>query len=282
MLQYPNIDPVAFSLGPLQVHWYGIMYLIGFAAAWLLGKKRAALPNSGWNDDQVSDLIFYAAMGVVIGGRVGYMLFYNFSSLVENPLSLFLVWQGGMSFHGGFLGVILAVWLFSRNNKKSVFKVLDFVAPLVPIGLAAGRLGNFIGAELYGRVTDVSWGMVFPSDPLELVRHPSQLYQASMEGLLLFVILWLYSSKARPTFAVSAFFCVGYGIFRSFAEFFREPDEGKFAAFDWLTKGQLLSIPMIVIGLLVLFFAYKYNTFEQMNVKSNTKINKKISGKKKK
>ena len=269
MLQYPNIDPIALSLGPLQIHWYGIMYLVGFAAAWLLAKKRAARKNSNWNNEQVSDLIFYGAMGVVIGGRVGYMLFYNFSSLIENPLSLFMVWQGGMSFHGGFLGVIAAVYLFSRNTQKPVFKVLDFVAPLVPIGLAAGRLGNFIGAELYGRVTDVPWGMVFPTDPEGLVRHPSQLYQAGLEGLTLFIIIWIYSSKARPTFAVSGMFCLGYGLFRTFVEFFRQPDNGVFFAFDWLTRGQLLSLPMIIVGALVVGLAYRNNTFDMTHVKAN-------------
>lgn len=273
MLQYPNIDPVAISLGPLEIHWYGIMYLLGFTAAWLLAKKRASLINSNWNDEQVGDLIFYGAMGVVIGGRVGFMLFYNFSSLLSDPLSLFYVWQGGMSFHGGFLGVIAAVYLFSRTTKKPVFKVLDFVAPLVPIGLAAGRLGNFIGAELYGRATDVQWGMVFPTDPLALVRHPSQLYQAGLEGLCLFIIIWIYSAKPRPTFAVSGLFCLGYGLFRTFVEFFREPDGGVFVAFDWLTKGQLLSLPMILIGALVVILAYTNNLFDKNNdkIKSRTK-----------
>jgi phosphatidylglycerol:prolipoprotein diacylglycerol transferase len=269
MLQYPNIDPIAISLGPIQIHWYGIMYLIGFASAWFMARKRAAIDHSSWNNEQVSDLIFYGAMGVVIGGRVGYMLFYNFSSLIENPLSLFMVWQGGMSFHGGFLGVIAAVYLFSRSTRKPVFKVLDFVAPLVPIGLAAGRLGNFIGAELYGRVTDVPWGMVFPTDPESLVRHPSQLYQVGLEGLTLFFIIWIYSSKPRPTFAVSGMFCLGYGLFRTFVEFFREPDNGLFFAFDWLTRGQLLSLPMIIVGALVVGFAYKTNAFEKSDINAD-------------
>lgn len=269
MLQYPNIDPIALSLGPLQIHWYGIMYLIGFASAWFLAKKRAAIKKSNWNNDHVGDLIFYGAMGVVIGGRVGYMLFYNFSSLIENPLSLFMVWQGGMSFHGGFLGVVVAVYLFSRNTQKSVFKVLDFVAPLVPIGLAAGRLGNFIGAELYGRVTGAPWGMVFPTDPDGLVRHPSQLYQAGLEGLTLFFIIWIYSSRPRPTFAVSGMFCLGYGLFRTFVEFFRQPDNGMFVAFDWLTRGQLLSLPMIIVGALVVVLAHRNNTFDKPDVNAN-------------
>lgn len=190
------------------------------------------------------------------------MLFYNFSALLTDPLSLFLVWQGGMSFHGGFLGVILAVYLFSHSSGKSVFKVLDFGAPMVPVGLAAGRLGNFIGAELYGRATDVPWGMIFPSDPSGLVRHPSQLYQAGLEGLSLFIILWLYSARPRPAFAVSGMFCLGYGLFRSFVEFYREPDDGIFVAFDWLTRGQLLSFPMIIAGAAIIVLAYKRNVFE--------------------
>lgn len=264
MLQYPDIDPVAVSLGPVEIHWYGIMYLIGFAAAWLLGKKRAARPGSGWNDDQISDMIFYGALGVVLGGRVGYMLFYNLGSLIDNPLSLLLIWRGGMSFHGGFLGVLIAAWLYGRKYKKTLVEVMDFVAPLVPIGLAAGRLGNFIGAELYGRVTDVPWGMVFPTDPEQLVRHPSQLYQAGLEGMTLFVILWFYSAKPRPAFAVSGMFCLGYGLLRSFAEFFRQPDAGfDFVAFNWMTMGQVLSAPMIVFGMAVLYLAYTKNFFDR-------------------
>tara|TARA_R100001143_G_scaffold63404_1_gene70237 strand:- start:389 stop:1192 length:804 start_codon:yes stop_codon:yes gene_type:complete len=264
MLQYPDIDPVAISLGPLQIHWYGIMYLIGFGAAWFLGRKRAAIPGSGWNEDHISDMIFYGALGVVLGGRIGYMLFYNFSAILENPLSLFFIWEGGMSFHGGFLGVIVAAILFSRKINKPFIVVMDFVAPLVPIGIAAGRLGNFIGAELYGRVTDVPWGMVFPTDPEQLVRHPSQLYQAGLEGLALFIILWIYSSRPRPTFAVSGMFCLCYGIFRSFAEFFRQPDAGiNFVAFNWLTMGQLLSAPMIIIGLTILYLAYTSTIFKK-------------------
>lgn len=264
MLQYPDIDPVAISLGPVEIHWYGIMYLIGFGAAWILGKKRASRPGSGWNHEQISDMIFYGALGVVLGGRIGYMLFYNFGSLVENPLSLFLIWRGGMSFHGGFLGVLFVAFLYGRKYKKSLIEVMDFVAPLVPIGLAAGRLGNFIGAELYGRATDVPWGMVFPGDPEQLLRHPSQLYQAGLEGMTLFVILWIYSAKPRPAFAVSGMFCLGYGLLRSFAEFFRQPDAGfDFVAFNWMTMGQVLSAPMIVFGAAVLYLAYTQNFFDK-------------------
>jgi len=264
MLQYPDIDPVAIAIGPLEIHWYGIMYLIGFGGAWLLGKKRAAVAGSGWNDEQISDMIFYGALGVVLGGRIGYMLFYNLGGLLENPLSLFLVWRGGMSFHGGFLGVLLAAFLFGRKYKKTFIEVMDFVAPLVPIGLGAGRLGNFIGAELYGRETSVAWAMVFPTDPEGLLRHPSQLYQAGLEGLTLFIILWLYSSRPRPAFAVSGLFCFCYGLFRFFVEFYRQPDAAiNFVAFDWMTMGQLLSAPMILIGGAILFLAYTKLFFDR-------------------
>lgn len=264
MLQFPNIDPVALSLGPLQIHWYGITYLIGFLGAWLLGRKRASMPGSGWTNEQVSDLLFYGAMGVILGGRVGYMLFYKFSDLVDDPISLFFLWEGGMSFHGGFLGVIIALYVFGRTSKKSVFKVLDFIAPMIPIGLGAGRMGNFINAELWGRASDVPWAMVFPTDPSGLARHPSQLYECGLEGIAMFTILWLYSKKPRPTFAVSGMFCMLYGVFRTFVEFYRQPDSHlNFVAFDWLTRGMELSIPMIFVGFIVIFLAYKYNTFDQ-------------------
>ena len=276
MLSFPEIDPVALDLGPIQIHWYGLMYLLGFVAAWLLGNKRAAQANSGWTSEQVSDLIFYSAMGVVLGGRIGFMLFYDLPGFLSNPLSLLTVWKGGMSFHGGFLGVILAVYLFARRYKKSVFQVLDFTAPLVPVGLGAGRMGNFINGELWGRVSDVPWAMVFPTggpDP----RHPSQLYQAGLEGLALFCILWWFSSKPRPTFSVAALFCMLYGVFRFFVEFYRQPDEGiDFVAFGWLTMGQLLSTPMIIVGATAVFLAYNNNTFGKLagEVAEAVKVNK--------
>lgn len=257
MLTFPDIDPVAIAIGPIKVHWYGLMYLIGFAGAWWLGVVRAKQPNFGWTSDQVGDLIFYGAMGVVIGGRLGYMLFYN-PFLPEGQASEFWeVWKGGMSFHGGFLGVLVAMWLFGRKYKKTFFQVTDFIAPFVPVGLGAGRIGNFINGELWGRVTDVPWGMVFPYAGLD-PRHPSQLYEFALEGVLFFLILWVFSRKPRPLMAVSALFLIGYGCFRSFVEFFRQPDEALgFIGFDWLTMGQLLSFPMVIVGIGMMWLAYK-------------------------
>jgi phosphatidylglycerol---prolipoprotein diacylglyceryl transferase len=264
MLQYPNIDPVAIAIGPLKIHWYGITYLVGFAAGWWLAKTRAAKPGSHWTDAQVADLVFYAAMGVVLGGRIGYVLFYNFAGFLQNPLSLAYVWQGGMSFHGGFIGVILAMWLFARHTGKSMFKVLDFIAPTVPIGLGAGRIGNFIGGELWGRVSDVPWAMVFPGAG-DLPRHPSQLYQFALEGVVLFTLLWLYSSRPRPVFAVAGMFCFIYGIQRFIVEFFRQPDSHlNFVAFEWMTRGQQLSVPMIVGGAVILWLAYQKDSFARL------------------
>ena len=264
MLQYPQIDPVAISLGPLKIHWYALTYIAGFAAAWWLGKKRAAIRDSGWTTNQVTDLITNSAIGVILGGRIGYMLFYNFSTLLDNPLNLFKIWQGGMSFHGGLIGVGIAVWLFARSTKKSLFSVSDFVAPLAPLGLAFGRLGNFINGELWGRESEVQWSMVFPADPLQVSRHPSQLYQFALEGIALFFIIWFYSGKPRPTFAVTGVFILGYGVFRTFAEFYREPDAHLgFVAFDWMTKGMQLSIPMILAGIIILVGTYRYDWFNK-------------------
>ena len=256
MLMYPEIDPVAIQLGPLSVRWYGIMYLIGFASGYWLLSRRARKPNSGWTTEQVSDLIFYGALGVILGGRIGYVLFYNFSAFLGDPLLLFKVWNGGMSFHGGFLGVMLAMWLFARKNQKNLWDILDFGAPMVPIGLGAGRIGNFIGGELVGRVTDVPWGMVFPHVD-NLPRHPSQLYQAALEGVALFCILWFFSAKPRPRYAVSALFAFFYGLFRFSVEMVRQPDEHiGFVALNWLTMGQILSLPMMFLGLYLWFLAY--------------------------
>jgi phosphatidylglycerol---prolipoprotein diacylglyceryl transferase len=253
-----DIDPIALDLGFLQIHWYGLMYLVGFAAAWWLGVQRARRAGSGWSEQQVSDLIFWGAVGVVLGGRAGYVLFYQFDYFLTNPLWLFHVWEGGMSFHGGLIGVLVALWIFGRRQGKTFFEMGDFTAPLIPIGLGAGRVGNFIGGELWGRATDMPWGVVFPRAGDGLARHPSQLYEFALEGVLMFVLLWWFSSRPRPRMAVSGLFLLLYGSFRSLVELARQPDDQLgFLAFDWLTMGQLLSIPMIVAGALLMLLAYR-------------------------
>jgi phosphatidylglycerol:prolipoprotein diacylglycerol transferase len=250
LLRYPTIDPVAVQVGPLAIHWYGLTYLAAFAFAWWLATLRARRPDLVVQRAQVDDLIFYAAMGVVLGGRLGYVLFYGLDRWLVDPLWLFRVWEGGMAFHGGLLGVLVAVWLFARKYQLHYADVLDFVAPLVPLGLAFGRLGNFIGQELWGRAATVPWAMVFPADPLQLARHPSQLYQAALEGLLLFLLLLWYSRRPRPRLAVGGLFLIGYGVLRFTAEFFREPDAHiGFIAMGWMTQGQLLCLPMVLCGL---------------------------------
>lgn len=260
MLQHPQFDPVAISLGPLDIHWYGLTYLVGFLAAWWLGNIRSRKPWSPLNQEQVGDLIFWAALGVIAGGRFGYVLFYNFDTFLGDPLWLFRVWEGGMSFHGGLIGVMLAMWWYGRKLGQGFFTMTDFVAPLVPIGLGAGRLGNFINGELWGKPTDVPWGMVFPQAPDALARHPSQLYQFALEGVLFFIILWWFSSKPRPRMAVSGLFLVCYGIFRFTVEFVRQPDpQLGYLAFNWLTMGQVLSFPMILAGAALMALAYRRN-----------------------
>ena len=249
MLTFPNLDPVAFSLGPLQVHWYGLMYLLAFLMAWLLAHWRTKHYQLAWTFEQISDLIFYGALGVILGGRIGYMLFYGTSQLLANPLSVFKVWQGGMSFHGGVLGVAAALWFFSRKINKPFIEIADFVAPIVPLGLAVGRLGNFINGELWGRVTDAPWAMVFPNAD-DLPRHPSQLYELGLEGIILFIVVWCYASKPRPAGRVTGVFLIGYALCRIFIEFFREPDQQMgYLAWNWLTMGQLLSLPLLILGL---------------------------------
>lgn len=256
MILYPHINPIAAHIGPFKIHWYGIMYIIGFLSAWGLGVLRSKKPGSLLTSNQVGDMLFYAALGVIIGGRTGYMLFYDLPNFLANPLIIFKVWDGGMSFHGGFIGVLIALWFYSRHLKISFFQLTDFIAPLVPIGLAAGRMGNFINGELWGRVTDVPWAMIFPTGGL-YPRHPSQLYEFLLEGVLLFMILWIYSRKPRPTMAVSALFLLLYGGFRFFVEFFRMPDiQLGYLAFNWLTMGQLLSTPMIILGMVLLVYVY--------------------------
>lgn len=272
------IDPVAFSLGPLQVHWYGIMYLLAFLFFWAGGVWVARnRPWFGWTAEQVGDMLFYGMLGVVVGGRLGYVLFYALDSLLQDPLFLFRITQGGMSFHGGLLGAMLAMWWLGRKYGRTFWEVSDFVAPLVPVGLGLGRIGNFIGGELWGRFSDVPWAMVFAnaiqpggwqsaelraawaSGALDhLARHPSQLYQALGEGLGLFLLLAIYSRKPRPTAAISGLFLIGYGGFRFMAEFFREPDAHiGFIAGDWFTMGMLLTLPMLLAGMLIMLFAYR-------------------------
>ncbi|MGD9659859.1 MAG: prolipoprotein diacylglyceryl transferase [Porticoccaceae bacterium] len=255
-LNYPQIDPVAFALGPIQVHWYGLMYLFGFGGAWLLAIRRSDRAWSPVHRQKVEDLVVYMAFGVILGGRFGYVLFYNFDKWLADPLWLLRIWEGGMAFHGGLLGVIVAMVIFARQVHQPMLAIADFVAPLVPIGLGLGRIGNFIGQELWGRQTDGAWGMVFPRDPEQLARHPSQLYQAFLEGLVLFVILFWFSKKPRPTGVVSGLFLMIYGLFRFVVEFAREPDAHiGFDALGWLTRGQLLSLPMIVAGAILIGYS---------------------------
>ena len=273
-----QIDPVALQVGPVSIHWYGIMYLLGFGLAWWLGVRRiraGRLP--GVNEQGYGDLLFYGMIGVVLGGRLGYVLFYGFDDLVQNPLMLVRIWEGGMSFHGGLLGVLVACLWWARRHRIHFFDVVDFIAPLVPPGLGFGRLGNYIGGELWGKVTAGNWGVVFRNSdlgpytgaPMErlrelhasgaldaFARHPSQLYQAALEGLAMFALLWWFSSKPRPRYAVSGLFALLYGVFRFIVEFVREPDAHLgYLAFGWLTMGQVLSLPLIALGLFWLWYS---------------------------
>jgi len=256
MLTYPDIDPVAIAIGPVKVHWYGLMYVLGFAAAWWLGRRRAAQPGSSWRPADVDDLIFFAAVGVILGGRLGWTLFYGFENVLAEPASLFMVWRGGMSFHGGLIGVMLAMVLFAHRRGRATVDVLDFMAPLPAVGLGAGRLGNFINGELWGKPTDLPWGFQVHGE----VLHASQLYEAALEGLLLFLILWTFTARPRPRWAPSALFLVCYGTFRFLIEFVRVPDADLgYLALGWVTMGQILSLPMIVIGIAMLALAYRAN-----------------------
>jgi len=248
MLTYPHINPIALEIGPLRIHWYGIMYLVAFAAAWYLARRRAADPRSTWTGRDVDDFIFYAMLGTIVGGRVGYVLFYGEAAWRADLWYPLKLWQGGMSFHGGFLGVLVAMAFVAHRQRVNWWALMDFVAPLVPIGLAAGRLGNFINGELWGRPTDLPWGMVFRGAG-ELPRHPSQLYQMALEGFTLFALLWWFSSRPRPRMQVSALFLVGYGAFRFIGEFAREPDAFLGFLALGLSMGQWLSLPMIAAGI---------------------------------
>lgn len=262
MLIHPQFDPIAISLGPLAIRWYGLMYLLAFLQFWWLGKRRIEthpqLAKAGWTVPQLDDLLFYGVLGVVLGGRLGQVIFYEPAYYLAHPSEILAVWKGGMAFHGGFLGVLVAMALYARKTKRTWLDITDFIAPLVPLGLATGRIGNFINGELWGRVCDSSlpWAMVFPQVD-NLPRHPSQLYQAGLEGVLLFVILWIYSSSARPRAAVSGVFLIGYGCFRFIAEFFRTPDDGIFGLSEVISMGQWLSLPMILIGVAMLTLAYR-------------------------
>ena len=249
MLVYPEIDPIALSLGPLHIRWYGLMYVLGFLGGWYLARRRAASPRSTWTPADVDDLIFFAALGVIIGGRLGWIVFYGFAAVLADPLSVFKVWQGGMSFHGGLIGVLIAISIFARRRRRSIIDVFDFTAPLPAIGLGAGRIGNFINGELWGKPTDLPWGFLVDGQ----LRHASQLYEALLEGALLFVILWWFTARPRPQLAPSGLFLVCYGTFRFLIEFVRLPDADiGYLALGWVTMGQVLSLPMIAIGIAML------------------------------
>ena len=259
MLIHPHIDPVAFSIGPMSVRWYGLMYLAGFLIFSTLGRLRAREAWRGISVQDIDDLLFVGVFGVIVGGRLGYVLLYKPGDYLRDPLEIFKLWHGGMASHGGIIGVIIVMWLFARSRARSFLAVADFVVPLLPLGLAAGRLGNFINGELWGRPADPAvwpWAMVFPEHD-SIPRHPSQLYQFALEGLLLFVILWLYSRRPRVAGTVACLFLIGYGTLRFIAEFAREPDQF-LGLLQWqLSMGQWLSLPMIVLGIVMMVLCLK-------------------------
>ncbi len=266
-MNYPDIDPVAIAIGPVQIHWYGLMYVVGFVAAWLLGRYRAH--RLGLTHDDIGDLLFYAAIGVVAGGRLGYVLFYGMEQFLANPLWAFRLWDGGMSFHGGLIGVLLAALLFARKKNLAFFQLTDFIAPLVPIGLGAGRIGNFINHELPGRVSDLPWAMPFPHLGPE-PRHPSALYEFALEGVVLFAVLWWISSRPRRRGLVSGLFLLLYGVFRFAVEFVRLPDAHiGFIAFGWVTMGMLLTLPMIAAGAALIAWSRRQARDERVAVSTS-------------
>jgi phosphatidylglycerol---prolipoprotein diacylglyceryl transferase len=277
-----DFDPIALQLGPVAVHWYGIMYAIAFALFWWLGERRRRAGRLPVGPSAFSDLAFYGMLGVILGGRLGYVLFYGTAELLADPWSILRVWEGGMSFHGGLLGVLVAMWIWSRKNGLHFFDVMDFVAPLVPIGLGVGRFGNFVGGELWGRHTDVAWGMIFPRafdhtgqsiEQLKAmaaagqlaseVRHPSQLYQMVLEGVVMFGILFVVSMKPRRRYLISGLFALLYGAFRFLVEFVREPDaQLGYLAWGWLTMGQVLSLPLVALGLVLIAWSRRAPVLE--------------------
>lgn len=266
MLTHPQFDPVALAIGPLAIHWYGLMYLTAFVLVLALGRLRIKQqPDSGWRIKDLDDVLFYGVLGTVLGGRLGYVLFYKLNYYLAHPIEIFYVWEGGMSFHGGFLGVIFAMWLFARRSGKPWLAITDFIAPLVPLGLGAGRIGNFINGELWGRPADVPWAMVFPAVDA-LPRHPSQLYEFGLEGLALFALLWLYSARPRPMGAVSGLFLIGYGVFRFLVEFTREPDGFLGLLSMGLSMGQWLSLPMVLAGVAMMAWAYRHANLDTPRV----------------
>lgn len=256
MLTYPQIDPIIFAVGPLAVRWYGLMYVLGFAAAWLLARRRAKQPGSTWKPLDIDDLIFFCAIGVILGGRIGWVLFYGIEDVIREPMRALRIWEGGMSFHGGLLGVLCAAILFARTRGRALGDVADFISPLPALGIFFGRVGNFINGELWGKVTDVPWAFVVNGQP----RHASQLYEAFLEGLVLFAIVWLYTSKPRPRWAAISLWLICYGVFRFAIEFVRVPDDNRgYLLWGWVTEGQLLSAPMVLAGALMMWGAYRRN-----------------------
>jgi phosphatidylglycerol:prolipoprotein diacylglycerol transferase len=258
MLTYSEIDPIAISLGPVAVRWYGLMYVIGILGGWWLGKVQARRPFSPLNEQQVDDLVTWVALGVIIGGRIGSVLFYNFADFLDRPLMLLEIWKGGMSFHGGMLGVSFAIWIYGRRIGVPFWDMNDFIAPVIAVGLGTGRIGNFINGELWGKPTDVAWGFVVNG----VGRHASQLYEAFLEGFVLFVVVWLFAAKPRPRMAITGLWLALYGTFRFAVEFVRLPDAHiGYMAWGWLTRGQLLSTPMILGGILLIILAYRHPAF---------------------